>query len=330
MAKKALLKLLEEAHKLLEEAHTIILLTHQNPDIDGLSCMLSFKLLFPQKRVFPIVEKIPENASFLHGYQSLIKPEVVPDSLEVDLIVLFDASCERRIDERIKAKIKQTRSAIVFDHHQKEDCESLFQGKTYWIVDPQEASTSSLFYRFLKRAKIPLTPQVAENLLAGIYYDTGSFRYENVRGDLFKVAYDLMKLGARPSYIAQTLYENIPLSQVKFLKLVLERVEFLKDGAFALSYLTWEDFQRLGGEESLNDLAGYLRSIKGVILSALVKEVGKNLIKVSLRSKAPFEALRIARIFNGGGHKYACGFSIEGISLSEFLKTFKKTLESLP
>lgn len=313
--------------KVIEEAASIVLLTHQNPDIDGLSSMLAFTLAFPKKDFIPLIESIPYQARFLHGFEGLIPCENIKEPVKSDLVILFDASCEKRIDGRVREKILPPKRVLVFDHHQREVCDNLFKAKTSWIVNSKEASTSVLLYRFFKRAKINISERMAENLLAGIYYDTGGFRHENVKGDIFKIAHELVTLGARPSYIAQALFDNIPLPQVEFMKLVLERIEFLREGSIALSYLTWEDFRRLGGEKALNDLAGFLRQIEGVTLSALVKEVERGLIKVSLRSKAPFEAINIAKIYGGGGHRYACGFQIQGASLQEFLKEFKKQLE---
>lgn len=312
------------------KAESLILLTHENPDIDGLSCMLSFCLLFVEKKLYPLVEEIPAKASFLHGFEHLLIAEKCPDPPANSLIILFDAGTEDRIPAKIRSKIVNPSGAIVFDHHRLEKQDNLFGVPTVFYVDPEEASCSALLYRFFKACNLSLTREVAENLLAGIYYDTGSFRYDNVKGDLFKIAQELMDLGARPSFVARSLYENMPRVQLEFLKITLERLKFLREGTVAISYLTWEDFERLGGERGLNDLAGFLRSIEGVKYGILIKEVEKDKIKVSLRSKAPWEILDLAREYGGGGHKYACGFKVNGISLEKFLIEFERRLESLP
>jgi len=318
--------------KILEKilsARGLFLLTHENPDIDGLSCMLSFYLLFEEKRPIPIVEEIPSKAQYLHGAESLRICDGEIDLPEGALIILFDAGSEDRISSKIRSKIINPSGVIVFDHHRLEETANLFGVSTEFYLDPEEASCSSLFYRFLKACGIPLTKEVAENLLAGIYYDTGSFRHDNVKGKIFGIAQELLDLGARPSYITSWLYENTPRVQLEYLRLTLERLKFLKNGEVAISYLTWEDFERLGGERWLNDLAGFLRSIEGVKYGIIVKEVEKGKIKVSLRSKAPWEILSLAREFGGGGHKYACGFKINGVSLQDFLNLFERRLEDL-
>jgi len=316
-----------EIFQKIEKAKNLVLATHQNPDIDGLSSMLAFALLFPEKELTLPVEELPVNSHFLHGIEkvSIVQGDEPP--LEAELLIIFDAQCEKRLPDKVR-KILKPKEVLVFDHHQEELCGPIFDKTPFLYLDPEAPSTTYLLYQFFKKVGLRPNPQVAENLLAGLYYDTGSFRYENVKGDCFLIAHELLKLGARPSYIARELYENIPLKQIEITKVVLERLEFLAGGHLALSYLTKEDFQRLGGEAYLNDPASFLRSIEGVKISALIKEVEEGLIKVSLRSKAPVVVLPLAKKFGGGGHLYACGFKITGKTLKEFLEIFKEELVS--
>lgn len=195
-------------------------------------------------------------------------------------------------------------------------------------MNPKSHLLLHFYINFFTKLNYKITQEIAENLLAGIYYDTGGFRYENVKGDIFLVSHELTKLGARPNYIAQSLFENIPIEQIEAIKLVLSRLEFLKDGAIAISHLKEEDFKRIGGDKALNDLASFLRSIKGVKISAFIKEFPAHELKVSLRSKAPIEVLSLAIKYGGGGHKYACGFTLKNKELAQFLEKFKEDLRN--
>ncbi|MFN3505108.1 MAG: DHH family phosphoesterase [Caldimicrobium sp.] len=315
---------------LLEKSQTLVLATHENPDIDGIASMLSFLLLHPDKTCLPILEKLPHNASFLHGIEYVKLLHEIDDLAEVyrntPLLVVFDAQCEKRIPREIK-NLLNPKEVLIFDHHVKEDCQYFLGITPHALIDPEEPSTTALLYKFFKKANYQITKEVAENLLAGLYYDTGAFKYDNVKSDAFLIAYDLVNLGARPTYITKNLYENIPFEQIEATKLILSRLEFLKEGAIAISYLTASEVERLG-ERGQNDFASFLRSIEGVVLSAIVKEVKKGEIKVSLRSMAPLSALPIAKKYGGGGHKYACGFTIKNKELFPFLNDFKKVLKS--
>lgn len=312
----------------ITQAQTILLLTHENPDIDGLASMLSFLLAHPHKKVIPLVEKIPENAFFLHGIEKIKLIQDLSQTLEVDAVIVFDAQSEKRVPWEIANRVK-SKVVLIFDHHQGEECSSFFNVTPLSLINPKEASTTALLYKFLAKMHYAITPEIAENLLAGIYYDTGGFRYENVKGDIFLIAHELTSLGARPHYIAQALFENLPLEQIEFTKLILSRLVLLNDGAIALSYLKADDFKKWG-ERGLNDLASFLRSIKGVKIAVLVKEVKPEEIKVSLRSKAPIDLLPLAQSYGGGGHKFACGFTVKNKDLLTFLKEFKEVLRNYP
>ncbi|MFN4196503.1 MAG: DHH family phosphoesterase [Caldimicrobium sp.] len=311
---------------LLERSQTLVLITHENPDIDGVASMLSFLLLHPDKTCLPILEKIPYNASFLHGIEHIKLINEIDHLEPFDLLVVFDAPCEERIVSDIK-KLLKPKNILIFDHHIREECPQFLGLSPHTFIDPEAPSTTALLFKFFKKANYKITKEIAENLLAGLYYDTGSFKYDNVKNDTFLIAHDLITLGARPTYIAKNLYENIPLEQIEAIKLILSRLEFLKEGAIAISYLTASEVERLG-EKGLNDFASYLRSIEGVILAALVKEVKKGEIKVSLRSTAPVPALPIAKKYGGGGHKYACGFTVKYGDFFSFINDFKKVLEN--
>lgn len=64
-----------------------------------------------------------------------------------------------------------------------------------------------------------------------------------------------------------------------------------------------------GDTEGLID---YPRSIAGVELVALVREVENGKQKVSLRSRGEVDVEKLARSHGGGGHRNAAGFTVDG------------------
>ena len=72
----------------------------------------------------------------------------------------------------------------------------------------------------------------------------------------------------------------------------------------------------------------YARSIDGAEIGALLEEL-KIGVKGSLRSKDP--AMRvsdIAKMFGGGGHFAAAGFTAKGETLDSFMPKFLEAVES--
>lgn len=324
MKNKSILKF----KRLLREKKDFILVTHLNPDPDGLSCILTFGLMLKglKKRVFPIIEKIPEKIKPLYGKELLILVEDFwPEFLDIPVIMLFDASNLERVHEKIRTKLPSKFNLIVFDHHQPE-LEKDQPLNEISFIDPSAPSTSVIVFDILKKLGVKISSEMANNLLTGLYFDTGCFKYENTGEKAFRVAQELCKLGANPSLIAKNLYEELSLREIELLKKILDRLEVFGNGlVFAISFLTFEDLQDLESQD-LSNFANFLRSIEKVNVSVLIKEFEKNHVAVSLRSKAPIEVLPLARMFGGGGHKYASGFKVKIENLFDFIEKFKNIL----
>ena len=64
--------------------------------------------------------------------------------------------------------------------------------------------------------------------------------------------------------------------------------------------------------ENSEGFVDFSLAIKGVRLGILFKEVGENEVKVSIRSQNGLNAVSFAKMFDGGGHANAAGFTIEG------------------
>jgi phosphoesterase RecJ-like protein len=320
---------LEKFFNILESFENFILITHLNPDVDGISSMLTLHNLLKllNKNSFPLLENIPENIEFLPYSEDLILIDNFKNLPQKFATIILDAHSPERIFEKIYERILNSEVFIIIDHHQIEKNKKSFSEDEITIIDPSAPSTTFLIYKILKTKNFIITPEMAQNLLAGLYFDTGCFKYENVDEKTFLIASELCKLGAKPHLIASHLFENISLKELETLKVILNRLEFLENGIIAISYLTYEDIQNLG-IKNLNDFSNFLRSIKGVKISVLIKEVEKNIVSVSLRSRAPVEVLNLAKTFGGGGHKYACGFKMKIENFYEFLKKFKEILKN--
>ncbi len=279
-----------------------------------------------KKNFILLLEDIPRKAYFLPGFKALTKVEDLSNRIHPELLIVFDAHCPKRINEKVLSSFNRPELAIIFDHHHREPCEP-FAEEQIEIIDPSSPSTTALLFDFFTSTNTPLTQEVATLLLFGLYYDTGGFRYENVSARTFEMASRLTKLGASPSAVANAIYSNRTLGEINLLKSALNRMKLIKDGKVIITYLTKEDFELYGKE--LDDLASFFRDVEGVMLSVLIKELDYDHISVSLRSKPPFPSLPLAKEFGGGGHTYACGFRVRSRSLEEVIRLLKSKISQL-
>ncbi len=315
----------EKIRKLLEENHYFLLVTHIHPDADGLSCVLAMTLALENqgKVALPLIEDTPPlYLNFLHGFSKLRSTLPRDFPVEEAVALVFDLAVEDRLGD-LAPWVKKTRISIVFDHHDVagEPLSDLV------VLDPQAPATAFLIQDLLETLGWPLDQAIAENLYTGLYSDTGGFRFEKTREEAFLAAARLVKQGARPWVVGEGLLENYPPARFELLKRVLDQRETLFKGKAVVSYLRLKDLKEVRASVTeTEDLATFLRSMRGVEVSALVKEIRPEEVGVSLRSRGRVDVARLAEEEGGGGHRRAAGFRKRGWSLEEVLTLVKNKL----
>ena len=89
--------------------------------------------------------------------------------------------------------------------------------------------------------------------------------------------------------------------------------KFYYNNALVISTVTTNMINSFEVEMSDVDYAiNYYRDAKDVEVSCMIKEKEANLYKISFRSKNYIDVNKVAKSFNGGGHKFAAGCVIEG------------------
>jgi phosphoesterase RecJ-like protein len=141
--------------------------------------------------------------------------------------------------------------------------------------------------------------------------DTGSFCYSPTNACTFELAKFLVEHGADPGEIAQHVYFASPISKMQLLGAALARLE--REGAITWMSVTRQDMERFGAlDEDCEGLVNYALGIAGVEVALFFREVAKERVRVSLRSKGAVNVAAIAEKFGGGGHECAGGFATEG------------------
>jgi phosphoesterase RecJ-like protein len=110
------------------------------------------------------------------------------------------------------------------------------------------------------------------------------------------------------------VYESVEFAKLKLLARALERARVLEGGRIVVSYLVRTDFAEVGAAEPYSEgIIDYLRAVEGAELAVLIREPPRDegpTRKVSLRASVDeLDVSAIARIFGGGGHRQAAGFS---------------------
>lgn len=323
----------KEIIDLINEKEKFLILTHSTPDGDAFGSSLALRYLLEKlgKKVKVFTElPVPTQYRFLPGTDSIgdIK------NLEInsyDVLFLVDCNSPKRVsnEREITEKIEKFNgSIIIIDHHIETSSTPQDNSKLIkWIV-PSKAATGVLIYELIKAFKQPITAEIAKNLYTSIIVDTGNFQFDNTTEEVFHIATELVKAGAKPSYIYQESFESWSEGRFRLFSRMLNKLEITPP--LAISFISLEDFQETGTTESDTErFVEFIRILKDITISALFREVNKGFIKASLRSKGDIDVSIVARDFGGGGHKNAAGYRLTGdfykarLSLIEKLKEYK-------
>ncbi len=294
-------------------ANRIMLAAHVNPDGDTLGCVLALThaLRILGKEVVPYsAHGVPDIYEWMPG-ASWVQTSGPPQ--DFDLAIICDAGAINRIGSAVAPLAESAPLLINIDHHVSDGLFGDVQ-----LVDARAAATAELVYHLLRSLQAAchqhlLTTEVAVCLMTGIITDTGSFRFLNVTPLTFALAAHLQRLGADPAPIAEQVFENRSFAALQLMGLAITRMEVSPDGQIAWSAIGYEDFQRLGAVDADTEgIVSNLRSVKGVQLGILFREVKPGSVRISLRSREGCDVTKIARVFGGGGHKLASGCSVEG------------------
>lgn len=292
----------------LREKASFLLVTHKDPDADGIGSMLALgKALINAKKAVVLLTEKPVHPPFslLKGSDGIVHE--IDTKKNFDAVVVLDCGDKDRIGGP-NGCLEGRGPLINIDHHEVHD---LFGDLN--LVDPKSSSTGELVYLVIKKAGLPIDSDVAENIFAAIQADTGSFRYDNTTSESFKIAAEMMEAGADPRQISSKMMDENSLSRMRLLEMALGVAEFFHEGKIGMVTLTSEMFERAQARrEDSGKFVEYLRSVSGVELAVLICETGDSSYKFSMRSNDNVNVAQLASMYGGGGHAKAAGFESHG------------------
>jgi len=109
------------------------------------------------------------------------------------------------------------------------------------------------------------------------------------------------------------VYAGAPEGRVRLLADALQTL--VVEPAVGLAWITVPPgaIERHGvSTDDLDGVVEHARSIAGIKMALLFREIAQGRIKVSLRSVGDVDVQRFAKPFGGGGHVKAAGLSLEG------------------
>ena len=287
----------------IEAADDFLLTTHVNSDADGLgACMAWAHLLRGLGKCADI--GLPEppagQCSFLAGWDG-VRHFADLDLTRYRCAIVADCPSLDRIGP-VRPSLSPDIRLLNIDHHQDNECFGAVN-----IVE-EVSSTCELLYHLALGLGYEIDAIAADQLYAGILFDTGGFRFSLTTATTFEVAADLVRRGARLDAIAQDVFGNKSFGSVKQRGQAIESLVLRLEGQVAVLHLDREAMSAGEPDEVVN----YGLMIKGVEVAVLLKERAPGCYRISLRSRDKVDVSQVAGAFGGGGHTRAAGLELTG------------------
>ncbi len=294
------------ALKALEAARTIVIAGHIDPDGDALGSSLGLALILcGQGKDVTVYNRdaVPYSYKFLPGAELVVNR--LPAAC--DLLCLLDCSEFARAGDELMAWSGHKLSLCI-DHHMTADPAADIN-----LIYSDACATGELIYELAVILEPDFGLDIAANLYTAILTDTGSFRYSNATPSAFAIAGDLVARGVNPWDITQQVYESQPVERIKLTALVLETLRIAESKRAAAVWVTEEMFAATGTDGEYTDgLINYPRSIAGVEVAFMAREIGPDDYKFSFRSRGLVNVAALVTEFGGGGHHNAAGCRLQG------------------
>jgi len=288
--------------KAISQAEDILLLSHIRPDGDAVGSLLGLGLALEAagKRVQMVLnDGVPRGLRHLPGSERVQKKIQGP----YDLAIVLDCSDLQRTGQVFG---DEPRPDINIDHHPT----NLHFARLN-LVESHAVATAEILARYLPQWDLPVPVEAASALLTGMLTDTLGFRTPNMRPDVLRVAAALMELGANlPDLYFQAMVRR-EFTAARLWGEGLRRLQ--RQGRIVWTSLTLEDKAQAhyrGHDDA--DLINVLSSISEADIALIFVEQSPSRVKISWRSRRPFDISQIAVSFGGGGHKNAAGAEVRG------------------
>ncbi|MFA5007131.1 MAG: bifunctional oligoribonuclease/PAP phosphatase NrnA [Candidatus Izemoplasmatales bacterium] len=287
--------------RLVDTNEKIIILRHQNPDLDALGAQFglchALRLRYPTKTIL-----VAGDTNALNQFGPL-DPVDVSDYREA-LVVILDTVSRQMLEGDL---YEQAKTLVLIDHHRNDpDIRH-----DLWIQRPEASSTAEIVARFLIDAGWTIPLPAAEALYMGIVADTGRFLYKSVSPETFRIAASLLEAGIDIQTLYDRMYaESLSMKKLKSaffnsISLTAKNVAYRKnDEAFLKRH---EVDTHTVSRGLVNQMAG-IREVP--IWANFTYDLNTGRIFCELRSRS-IPILDVAKKFGGGGHLQACGCVVD-------------------
>lgn len=288
---------------------SICIFHHERTDYDALGSSFALKLYIEEhfsKKVYIVGN---DAAAILNKFP-LIEP-VSDDIIKHSLAIILDTANALRIDDN---RIALSPFRIKIDHHINVDKYADFE-----IVDDKAAATCEILAKIFANQNKQISKECAHFLYLGLLSDTINFTTRNTTSETLYYASYVAKHIDNISAISRIIFEK-SINEFKYENFLKSTIKFDDNVAYVIIDCEYLNFNVT--KEQAKEMVYVMANLEGIDIWALFMKM-RNGYGVSLRSKEiPINEL--AKRYNGGGHRNACGIKdLPQVDIPKLIKELK-------
>jgi phosphoesterase RecJ-like protein len=320
----------ESIAAVLQPGARVVMTTHVNADGDGTGSEVGLWHLLAARGIDAVIANptpFPTRYDFLlDGLDGVDRSRHSARELQrADVIVVLDISHVGRLGDLGRVVEAAKVPVVCVDHHVSP--RRLPDGPQ--LIDASACATGELLYDLARAAGWSVTPEAALGMYVAILTDTGGFKFSNTSSRALRVASELLGCGVNAEDVYREVYASEPEGKLRLVAEVLSTLVVEPQPGIAWVTVPPGALERHGVDPTdLDGIVELPRSVRGVQVALLFRELANQRIKVSFRSVGDVDVAALAERFGGGGHRKAAGASLEG-SLAEVQARVLDTVRSL-
>lgn len=298
--------------KLLSAKHVVII-PHQRPDGDAMGAATALAGFLSNHKIDHKIwckTQAPEALHFLPHAHKLSNDPKFWDEHIFDVVVVVDSGdlIYNGSAEHIE-HLSYRPTIINIDHHPTNQ----HYGDINLVI-PTASSTNEILHTFFVLHNETITPDMATSLMTGLITDTGTFTNSGTSQRSLAVGSDLISRGANFGLIKDEVITDKSVAGLRLWGKVMKRLKLHEPTDIAYTYVTLEDLEKTQvTEEEADGIANFLNFLEEGKAAMVLKGRADGTVKGSFRTtRSDVDVSAWAKLFGGGGHIKAAGFSVEG------------------
>ena len=308
-------------------AQRVTAICHATPDADTIGGAAAVAMMARRLGKQAEIVSIDRPAPVFNFLDGIPEARLAPE-LEPDLAVICDAATLERVGPIARQQADWFSRARILnvDHHISNDGFGHIN-----LVDPAAAATCQVLTRLVKELQVQLDAPLASALLTGIIRDSQGFSDKSTTSETLRVAAELVDAGAPIADIQRMVLMELPYPTMALWGRMLAGIGERQGGRVVYATLTQRMLDETGTEQHDADgLAEFLARAKEAKVTLLLRELGPNETRVSVRCADGVDATVVAGPFGGGGHRSRSGATVHAWLMEALPQVLDAAERALP